>query len=73
MQIMLSLSVALLAGLGLEAEQLKDMARAMNPRQLEQLKQAYGKQAEKRYPLNTQLNYGEKTAERKEADRAFLI
>ena len=65
--------LGLLAGLGLEAEQLRGMAEVMSAQQLEQLKAAYGKQAEKRYPIRTQLDYGEKTTQRKEADRAFLI
>ena len=65
--------LGLLAGLGLEAEQLHAMANAMNDEQLQQLKQAYGKQAEQRYPLRPQLKYEEKKQENRQRDAAFLI
>ena len=65
--------LGLLAGLGLEAEQLKAIAEALGDEQLEQLKAAYGRQAEKRYPLRPQLRYEEKTQENRQRDAAFLI
>jgi len=65
--------LGLLAGLGLEAEQLRAMVKGMEANQLEQLKSAWGRQAEKRYPLKPQLEYGEKTTASKAVDGAFLI
>ena len=65
--------VVLLAGLGLECSQLREMANTLYPSQLEQLKQAYGRQAGKFYPMPTQLSYGEKLEEDRQLDEAFLI
>ena len=65
--------LGLLAGLGLECSQLREMANTLYPSQLEQLKQAYGRQAEKQYPLPTQLCYGDKVEENRHRDEAFLI
>ena len=49
------------------------MANTLYPSQLEQLKQAYGRQAGKFYPMPTQLSYGEKLEEDRQLDEAFLI
>ena len=65
--------LGLLAGLGLECSQLREMANTLYPSQLEQLKQAYGRQAGKFYPMPTQLSYGEKLEEDRQLDEAFLI
>ena len=65
--------LGLLAGLGLECSQLREMANTLYPSQLEQLKQAYGRQAGKFYPMPTQLSYGEKLEENRQLDEAFLI
>ena len=65
--------LGLLAGLGLECGQLREMANTLYPSQLEQLKQAYGRQAGKFYPMPTQLSYGEKLEEDRQLDEAFLI
>lgn len=65
--------LGLLAGLGLEAKQLRDMANALCAEQLEQLKAAYGRQAEKQYPLRPQLQYEDKQEENRQRDAAFLI
>ena len=65
--------LGLLAGLELEADVLREMARTMPFDQLERMKKACGKQAEKHYPLKPQLEYGEKTTVRQETDRAILI
>ena len=65
--------LGLLAGLGLECSQLREMANTLYPSQLEQLKQAYGRQAGKFYPMPTQLSYGEKLEEDRQMDEAFLI
>ena len=65
--------LGLLAGLGLECSQLREMANTLYPSQLEQLKQAYGRQAGKNYPMPTQLSYGEKKQDDHRMDEAFLI
>ena len=65
--------LGLLAGLGLECSQLREMANTLYPSQLEQLKQAYGRQAGRFYPMPTQLSYGEKLEEDRQLDEAFLI
>ena len=65
--------LGLLAGLGLECSQLREMANTLYPSQLEQLKQAYGRQAGKNYPMPTQLSYGEKMEVECQLDEAFRI
>ena len=65
--------LGLLAGLGLECRQLREMANTLYPSQLEQLKQAYGRQAGKHYPMPAQLSYGEKKQDDHSLDEAFLI
>ena len=65
--------LGLMAGLGLEAKQLRDVVNTLYPYQLEQLKQAYSRQAEKQYPLRPQLKYGDKQEENRQRDAAFLI
>ena len=65
--------LGLLAGLGLECSQLREMANTLYPSQLEQLKQAYGRQAGKHYPMPTQLSYGENMEDAPKLDEAFLI
>ena len=64
--------LGLLAGAGLEAKQLREVADTLFPHQLEQLKQAYGRQARLNYPISTQLSYGER-GERRVQDEAFMI
>ena len=65
--------LGLLAGTGLERETLCSMAGKLSGEELAALKEAYGRQAGKRYPLNTQLSYQEGTRDREEQDQAFLI
>jgi len=65
--------LGLLAELGLEARTLREMANTLGPAQLEELKKAYGRQAEGRYPLRTQLSYGQRQEENRQRDAAFLI
>ena len=65
--------LGLLAGAGLERETLKAMADKLGQAELIAMKEAYGRQAAKRYPLKTQLEYGEKTVRPEEQDGAFLI
>lgn len=64
--------LGLLAGMGLEAKQLRDVADTLFPHQLEQLKTAYGRQARINYPISTQFSYGERE-ERRGQDEAFMI
>ena len=64
--------LGLLAEVGLEAKQLRDVADTLFPHQLEQLKQAYGRQARLNYPIFPQLSYGEREEQPKQ-DEAFMI
>ena len=65
--------LGLLSGLELEARDLRQMANALSAPQLEQLKAAYARQAQRNYPLHTQLEYGQRQAEVNQGDAAFLI
>ena len=65
--------LGLLADLGLEAKSLREMANALGPGQLEELRKAYGRQAEEKYPLRTQLSYGQRQEENRQRDAAFLV
>ena len=65
--------LGLLSGLEMEARDLRQMANALGAPQLERLKEAYARQAERIYPLRTQLQYGQPQADVKQGDAAFLI
>lgn len=65
--------LGLLAGAGLDRDTLKSMAGKLGQEELTAMKEVYGRQAVKRYPLKTQLEYGEKTVRPEEQDGAFLI
>ena len=65
--------LGLLSGLEMQAGDLRRMANALGVPQLEQLKAAYARQAQRNYPLYTQLEYGQRQAETKQGDTAFLI
>jgi len=65
--------LGLLAQLGLEAKILREMANALGPVQLEEMRKAYGRQAEKQYPLHTQFSYGERQERDRQRDAAFLV
>ncbi len=65
--------LGMLAGTGLEQGTLKRMADKLSLQELLELKRSYEEQAGLRLPLKPQLRYGEETAVRPEADRAFLI
>jgi hypothetical protein len=67
------LRLGLLSGLGLEREMLKSLTDKLSCGELTALKEAYGSRAAERYPIKTQLTYGEKTADPGERDGAFLI
>ena len=65
--------LGLLSGLEMQAADLRRMANALGVPQLEQLKAAYGRQAQRNYPLHIQLEYGKRQADRQQEDTAFLI
>ena len=65
--------LGLLSGLELEARDLRQMANALSAPQLEQLKAAYARQAQRNYPLQTQLQYTQRQAEEHQRDTAFMI
>lgn len=65
--------LGLLAGMGLDHNTLVSMTDKLSRKELLAMKEAYGRRAEERYPLKTQLEYGEKAALQNEKDQAFLI
>ena len=65
--------LGLLAGMGLDHDTLVNMTDKLSRKELLAMKEAYGRRAEERYPLKTQLEYGEKAALQNEKDQAFLI
>ena len=65
--------LGLLAGMGLDHDTLVSMTDKLSREELLAMKEAYGRRAEERYPLKTQLEYGEKAALQNEKDQAFLI
>lgn len=65
--------LGLLAGLGLKQTALKGIADKLSRTELLELKEAWGGRAGGRYPLKTQLRYGEKAVEADRRDGAFLI
>ena len=65
--------LGLLAGLGLERDVLKGMADKLSRQELLAVKEGYARRAAERYPLKTQLEYGEKTPIQTEKDGAFFI
>ena len=65
--------LGLLSGLEMEARDLRQMANALSASQLEQLKAAYARQAERNYPLHTQLQYTQRQGEERQGDAAFMI
>ena len=64
--------LGLLAGVGLDRAALRGLADKLSPGELSALSKAWERQAGGRYPLQTQLRYGEK-AGAEQPDRAFLI
>ena len=65
--------LGLLAGLGVSRDALKTMADKLSPEELELLREGYARQAEKRYPLKTQLDYGSAPKTGGEESGAFLV
>ena len=65
--------LALLADGQLEGDVMKSAAARLTPEELEALGASFARRAGARYPVKTQLSYGDKAARPSEADRAFLI
>lgn len=65
--------LGLMAEMGLEAKQLRDVANTLYPYQLEQLKQAYAGKVRLNYPISPQLSYSDTEEENRQRDAAFLI
>ena len=63
---------AVLADGQLEEAVLRSAADKLTHRELEALTASFARRAGERYPLRTQLSYGERTAQPREEDRAFL-
>jgi len=68
-----AVKLALLCGLGLEAEQLREMVGAMSADHLEKMRGSWEKQARKKYPLHIQLEYHGAEEHDRQRDGAFLI
>lgn len=65
--------LAMLADGQLEGDVMKSAAARLTPEELEALGASFARRAGARYPVKTQLSYGDKAARPSEADRAFLI
>ena len=65
--------LALLADGQLEGDVMKSAAARLTPEEMEALGASFARRAGARYPVKTQLSYGDKAARPSEADRAFLI
>ena len=65
--------LALLADSTLEEGVIQSACAKLNPEELEALGKSFARRAEERYPIKTQLSYGEKTVQPREIDRAFLV
>ena len=64
---------AVLADGQLEEAAIRSAADKLSHRELEALTASFARRAGERYPLKTQLRYGEQTAQPREGDRAFLV
>ena len=65
--------LALLADGEREEETIKSVCTKLSPEELEALGKSFARRAEERYPVKTQLTYGEKSCRPRETDRAFLV
>ena len=52
---------------------IRSAADKLTHRELEALAASFARRAGERYPLKTQLRYGEQAAQPREGDRAFLV
>ena len=64
---------AVLADGQLEEAVIRSAAGKLSHRELEALTASFARRAGERYPLKTQLRYGEQAAQPREGDRAFLV
>ena len=64
--------LATLADRELDGRAVRSLAGKLSRGELEELARSYGRRAEEKYPVRTQLSYGRKE-EPGEEDRAFLI
>lgn len=65
--------VGCLADKEMEPEALRAITDKLDGQELETLKKTYARRAGDRFPLKTQLEYGETWAEKRDQDGAFLI
>ena len=64
---------AVLADGQLEEAVIRSAADKLTHRELEALAASFARRAGERYPLKTQLRYGEQAVQPREGDRAFLV
>ena len=64
---------AMLADRQLEEAVIRSAADKLTSRELEALTASFARRAGERYPVRPQLSYGEKVAQPREGDRAFLV
>ena len=64
---------AMLADGQLEEAVIRSAADKLSHRELEALTASFARRAGERYPVKPQLSYGEKAAQPREGDRAFLV
>ena len=65
--------LSLLADSALEEKIVKSVSEKLDPEELEALSKSFAKRAGERYPVKTQLSYGDKPVKTMEEDRAFLV
>ena len=65
--------LALLADGTLEEAVVKSACSKLSPEELEAFGKSFARRAEERYPIKTQLSYGDKNSRLRETDRAFLV
>ena len=65
--------LALLADRELDSRAIKSLAMKLSPAELEEMAKSYARRAGEKYPLKTQLEYGERPAVSNSADQAFLV
>ena len=65
--------LSLLADSALEEKVVKSVSEKLDPEELEALSKSFARRAGERYPVKTQLSYGDKPVKTVEEDRAFLV
>jgi len=64
---------ALLADRELDGGTMKSLTDKLSPDELEALRKSFARRAEERFPLKTQLSYGEKNTKPADGNQAFLV